>query len=192
MGQPLKLYYTDQEGKDQKLHFREAHLLPIAEMKYILEEIKFYKGENMIRFREIFLKMLLKEEEVESIVGLSLSNQFHEEFHRFLKPCQGYPKYEGENIGLIYQEGDREERMTWNSIINSKENLQRAQGLLKSPEVLPLRTMKMIIDDELSRSRKRYGPEFKPIHENVSEHHEGLGYEGWTRFHEGPINFVTA
>src|SRR5207245_2319714 len=132
----------------------------------------------MIRFREIFLKMLLKEEEVESIVGLSLSNQFHEEFHRFLKPCQGYPKYEGENIGLIYQEGDREERMTWNSIINSKENLQRAQGLLKSPEVLPLRTMKMIIDDELSRSRKRYGPEFKPIHENVYEHHEGLGYEG--------------
>ena len=50
----------------------------------------------------------------------------------------------------------------------------------------------MIIDDELSGSRKRYGPEFKPIHENVSEHHEGLGYEGWTRFHEGPIGFVSA
>src|SRR5437667_9349365 len=106
--------------------------------------------------------MLLKDEEAGSIDGPILSKAFEEEFHRFPKLCQGYPKYESENIGLIYQEGDREERMTWNSIINSKENLLKAQGLLKSPKVLLLKTMKMIIDDELSGSRKRYGPEFKP------------------------------
>ena len=122
----------------------------------------------MIRFRDILIKMLLKDEEAGILTGPVLSKDFEEEFHRFPKLCQGYPKYESENIGLIFQEEDRTEQMTWNSIINSNENLLKAQSLLKSPKVLTLKTMKMIIDDELSGSRKEYGPKFNPIHDNVS------------------------
>ena len=112
MGQPLKLYYIDLDGKEARLPFREAHLLQIDEMNHILEEIKFNKNENVIRFRDILIKMLLKDEEAGILTGPVLSKDFEEEFHRFPKLCQGYPKYESENIGLIYQEGDREEKVT--------------------------------------------------------------------------------
>src|SRR5438876_12342363 len=162
MGQPLKLYYIDLDGKEVILPFREAHLLQIDEMNHILEEIKFNKNENVIRFRDLLIKMLLKDEDAGILTGPVLSKEFEEEFHRFPKICQGFPKYESENIGLIYQEEDRLEKMSWNTISSSRENFLKAQSLLKDPEIQPLKAMKEFVQDELSGSREVYGPRINP------------------------------